>query len=74
MIWIEERGTERYWFEPGATAFPVFQPLYLKLGVYICYHRNFPEGWRALGMAWAVKETWRLDEHRRLEPCGKLDC
>jgi beta-ureidopropionase len=28
----------------------VFQTAYVKLGVYICYDRHFPEGWRALAL------------------------
>ena len=69
MIGNEDRGTERFWFEPGTTGFPVFQTRYLKLGVYICYDRHFPEGWRALGLAGAEyvvnpSATWKgLSQH-----------
>ena len=28
----------------------MFDTAYLKLGVYICYDRHFPEGWRALAL------------------------
>ena len=28
----------------------MFQTAYCKLGVYICYDRHFPEGWRALAL------------------------
>jgi len=28
----------------------VFDTAYAKLGVYICYDRHFPEGWRALAL------------------------
>jgi N-carbamoylputrescine amidase len=30
--------------------YPVFDTAYVKLGVYICYDRHFPEGWRALAL------------------------
>ncbi|MCP5152718.1 MAG: acyltransferase [Ectothiorhodospiraceae bacterium] len=53
MIPAEARGTERTWFEPGETGWPVFTTRWLKLGVYTCYDRHFPEGWRALGLAGA---------------------
>ena len=29
---------------------PVFTTAYGKIGVYICYDRHFPEGWRALAL------------------------
>ena len=41
---------EKFFFKPGASAYPVFQTRYCKLGVYICYDRHFPEGWRALAL------------------------
>jgi N-carbamoylputrescine amidase len=69
MIPIERRGTERFWFEPGSTGFQVFATRYLRLGIYICYDRHFPEGWRALGLAGAdyvlnPSATWRgLSRH-----------
>jgi N-carbamoylputrescine amidase len=44
---------EKFFFKPGASAWPVFQTAYCKLGVYICYDRHFPEGWRALALAGA---------------------
>ncbi len=40
---------EKYFFKPGDGGYPVFQTRYAKVGVYICYDRHFPEGWRALG-------------------------
>ncbi len=41
---------EKFFFKPGASAYPVFQTRYCRLGVYICYDRHFPEGWRALAL------------------------
>ena len=41
---------EKFFFKPGSSGFPVFQTRYCKLGVYICYDRHFPEGWRALAL------------------------
>jgi len=44
---------EKFFFKPGNSGWPVFQTAYVKLGVYICYDRHFPEGWRALALAGA---------------------
>ncbi|MGF1624730.1 MAG: nitrilase-related carbon-nitrogen hydrolase [Alphaproteobacteria bacterium] len=41
---------EKFFFKPGNTGFPVFETAYCRLGVYICYDRHFPEGWRALAL------------------------
>ena len=41
---------EKFFFKPGASGWPVFQTAYCKLGVYICYDRHIPEGWRALAL------------------------
>jgi beta-ureidopropionase len=41
---------EKYFFKPGDGGYPVFETRYAKVGVYICYDRHFPEGWRALGL------------------------
>jgi len=41
---------EKFFFKPGDLGYPVFDTAYLKLGVYICYDRHFPEGWRALAL------------------------
>ena len=41
---------EKFFFKPGDGGYPVFQTKYGKVGVYICYDRHFPEGWRALGL------------------------
>ena len=44
---------EKFYFRPGNLGYPVFQTQIGKIGVYICYDRHFPEGWRALGLAGA---------------------
>jgi beta-ureidopropionase len=44
---------EKFYFKPGNTGYPVFDTRVGKVGVYICYDRHFPEGWRALGLAGA---------------------
>ncbi len=44
---------EKFFFKPGSSGYPVFHTRYCKLGVYICYDRHFPEGWRALALAGA---------------------
>jgi beta-ureidopropionase len=41
---------EKFYFRPGNLGFPVFQTAVGPVGVYICYDRHFPEGWRALGL------------------------
>jgi N-carbamoylputrescine amidase len=41
---------EKFYFRPGNGDFPVFDTAVGKVGVYICYDRHFPEGWRALGL------------------------
>jgi N-carbamoylputrescine amidase len=41
---------EKFFFKPGASGWPVFATAYGKIGVYICYDRHFPEGWRALAL------------------------
>ncbi|HEY8594524.1 MAG TPA: nitrilase-related carbon-nitrogen hydrolase [Devosiaceae bacterium] len=41
---------EKFFFKPGNSDWPVFRTAYCKLGVYICYDRHFPEGWRALAL------------------------
>ena len=46
-------GMERYYFRPGDLGYPVFETAFCKLGVYICYDRHFPEGWRALALGGA---------------------
>ena len=44
---------EKFYFRPGNLGYPVFNTAVGKIGVYICYDRHFPEGWRALGLAGA---------------------
>jgi len=44
---------EKFFFKPGNSGWPVFETAYCRLGVYICYDRHFPEGWRALALAGA---------------------
>ncbi|NUP90638.1 MAG: acyltransferase [Candidatus Sumerlaeia bacterium] len=41
---------EKFYFKPGNLGFPVFDTSIGKVGVYICYDRHFPEGWRELGL------------------------
>ena len=45
---------EKFYFRPGNGGYPVFDTRNAgRIGVYICYDRHFPEGWRALGLAGA---------------------
>jgi beta-ureidopropionase len=44
---------EKFYFRPGNLGFPVFDTAVGRVGVYICYDRHFPEGWRALGLGGA---------------------
>jgi len=44
---------EKFFFKPGNEGYPVFDTMYGKIGVYICYDRHFPEGARLLGLAGA---------------------
>ena len=44
---------EKFYFRPGNTDYTVFDTKVGKVGIYICYDRHFPEGWRALGLAGA---------------------
>ncbi|HEU4840418.1 MAG TPA: nitrilase-related carbon-nitrogen hydrolase [Ilumatobacteraceae bacterium] len=41
---------EKFYFRPGNGGYPIFDTAVGKVGVYICYDRHFPEGWRALGL------------------------
>jgi N-carbamoylputrescine amidase len=44
---------EKFYFRPGNLGYPVFDTAVGKVGIYICYDRHFPEGWRELGLAGA---------------------
>jgi beta-ureidopropionase len=44
---------EKFYFRPGNLGYPVFDTAVGPVGVYICYDRHFPEGWRALGLGGA---------------------
>lgn len=48
--YISGVGAETYYFEPSDLGYPVFETAFCRLGVYICYDRHFPEGWRALAL------------------------
>ena len=41
---------EKFYFRPGNLGYPVFATAVGPVGVYICYDRHFPEGWRELGL------------------------
>jgi beta-ureidopropionase len=41
---------EKFYFRPGNLGYPVFETAVGRVGVYICYDRHFPEGWRELGL------------------------
>jgi len=45
-----DRFWEKFYFRPGNLGYPVFETAVGRIGVYICYDRHFPEGWRALGL------------------------
>ena len=44
---------EKFYFRPGNLGYPIFDTAVGRVGVYICYDRHFPEGWRELGLAGA---------------------
>lgn len=48
-----DRFWEKFYFRPGNTGYPVFDTAIGKVGVYICYDRHFPEGWREYGLGGA---------------------
>ena len=59
---------EKFYFRPGNLGYPVFDTAVGKVGVYICYDRHFPEGWRALGLGGGQRVFHRRDQpgrHRR---------
>ena len=41
---------EKFYFKPGNLGYPTFDTAVGRIGVYICYDRHFPEGWRVLGL------------------------
>jgi beta-ureidopropionase len=41
---------EKFYFRPGNLGYPVFETAVGRVGVYICYDRHFPEGWRELAL------------------------
>jgi len=45
---------EKFYFRPGNLGYPTFDTAVGRIGVYICYDRHFPEGWRALGLGGAT--------------------
>lgn len=52
----KDRGAftfERLYFAPGDLGFPTFEAAGAKIGIQICHDRNFPEGYRVLGLAGA---------------------
>jgi len=44
---------EKFYFRPGNLGYPVFDTAVGRVGVYICYDRHFPEGWRELALGGA---------------------
>ena len=63
---------EKYYFKPGNLGWPVFDTAVGTVGVYICYDRHFPEGWRALGLAGRADRVQPVgDQPRRCRrTCG----
>jgi len=45
-----DRFWEKFYFRPGNLGYPVFRTAVGPIGVYICYDRHFPEGWREYGL------------------------
>ncbi|WP_029149456.1 nitrilase-related carbon-nitrogen hydrolase [Microbacterium indicum] len=48
-----EKFWEKFYFRPGNLGYPVFETAVGRVGMYICYDRHFPEGWRELGLGGA---------------------
>ncbi|GMA31863.1 nitrilase-related carbon-nitrogen hydrolase [Litorihabitans aurantiacus] len=48
-----EKFWEKFYFRPGNMGYPVFETAVGRIGMYICYDRHFPEGWREYGLAGA---------------------
>jgi beta-ureidopropionase len=76
---------EKFYFRPGTGGYPVFDTAVGKVGVYICYDRHFPEGWRALGLNGAhivfnpsatsrglSSYLWQLEQQAAADPEGKF--
>ena len=64
-----DRFWEKFYFRPGNLGYPVFDTSVGKVGLYICYDRHFPEGWRELGLNGAhMVFNPERDEARALEP------
>ena len=60
---------EKFYFRPGNLGYPVFDTAAGRIGVYICYDRHFPEGWRALGLGGG--QDWCST---RRPPAGACPC
>lgn len=53
QVTVDKEGhgfLEKFYFKPGNLGYPVFDTAFVKVGVYICYDRHFPEGARLLGL------------------------
>ena len=55
---------EKFYFKPGNLGYPVFDTAVGKVGVYICYDRHFPEGWRQLGLLSGEAQGRQQDRRR----------
>ncbi len=70
---------EKFYFRPGNLGYPVFDTAVGRIGVYICYERHFPEGWRCLlytdRPAAAVANEYYVGTINRVgvEPLGNND-